>query len=506
MAGTRSGGYQRTISLSPDDLDFVEPLPKQLVLECPICYCLLFNPHIVSCCGNHFCEHCLERVKEDENPCPMCKSEFTSLRNKALQRDINQLEVLCPNSNNSGSNNIKKDPHCQWSGELGMLEHHLNIGHRHGDCTFAVIGCIYGCGHSDKRGCLSDHELVCSKRPFSCDYCGEYESTCEDVTDRHWKECRMYPVECPNVCQLKYLARGKVREHLDNDCDLQVVSCKFSWANCDVRAQRFKLHEHLENSVIDHLEKLCTAFLDLSDSTQKLKQANEVLTETVAQLQKQESQTQVEVKQLKVQNTHLTEAIDFLMSENDTLKQHVTKKFNESRAEQEVLKRRSFSLECSIGLPPFSFIMDNLQEHLRLNTIFFSPPFYSRIGGYRFRIKVTPNGIFFGEGTHISLTVYIMKGVFDDYLGWPFRGNITVALLDQLNDLDHKFEMLTFDKGTSIKASGRVLNGDINEKGLVMYEFFDHSWLKPNSKKRKVYVKDDKLLFKVVDAVSSDTI
>ena len=505
MAGTRSIGYQRTISLCPDELNFVETPPKQLVLECPICYGLLFNPHIVSCCGYHFCEHCLERVKEDENPCPMCKEQFTSLRNKALERDINQLEVLCPNSGNKSADQTDlAESSCAWSGELGLLEGHLNIGQRNGNCEFVIVGCMYGCGNTDKRSDLGNHEIVCPKRPFSCDYCREYESTCEDVTDRHWKECLLYPIECPNFCQLRYFARGQLQKHLSNDCELEVVSCRFSWAGCDIKIQRQKLGEHEQQNIAGHLEKLSLTSSELLNTVNALKQTNHVLENAVMLLQQQETEVKAKVQQLVDQNADLNKTVNTLQYENDTLKQQVTKMFTESRAEQEVLARRSFSLESSIGLPPFSFIMDNLQEHLEHNIDFFSPPFYSYIGGYRLRIKVTPNGIFFGEGTHISLTVYIMKGVFDDYLRWPFRGSVTIALMDQLNDSDHKVETITFDKGTSIKASGRALGIDINEKGLVMYEFFDHSWLKPSSKKRRLYVKDDKILFKVVSVCTAD--
>ncbi len=499
MAGTRSSGYQRSLSLCPDELDFVDPPPKQLLLECPICYGLLYNPHIVSCCGYHFCEHCLERVKEDENPCPMCKEQFTSLRNKALQRDINQLAVLCPNASNKEhrSDDIAESS-CDWSGELGLLEGHLEIGHRNGGCKFVTVGCMYGCGHLDKRRDLTSHEVICPKRPFSCDYCGEYESTCEDVIDVHWKECLMYPVECPNLCQLRYLARGQLPKHLKNDCELEVVLCHFSWTGCNLKVQRQKLEEHEQQNIVSHVQKLSLVSSELLNTVEGLKQSNDILQNAVTLLQQQEIETNAKIQHLKDRNTELDKTVNTLQYENDTLKQQVTKMFIESRAEQEVLKRRSFSLESSIGLPPFSFIMENLQEHLQKNIDFFSPSFYSYIGGYRLRIKVTPNGIFFGEGSHLSLTVYIMKGVFDDYLRWPFRGSVTVALLDQLNDTDHKVETITFDKGTSIKASGRVIGRDINEKGLVMYEFFDHSWLKPNSKNRKLYVKEDKILFKVV--------
>lgn len=516
MAGTRSL-YQRTISLSPDDLNFVEAPPKQLVLECPICYSLLFNPHIVDCCGHHFCEHCIQRVKDDETPCPMCKEEmYTSMKDKGFQRIINQLIIFCPNSTGDKDSvdcaNVESNADCEptggskceWSGEIGLLEGHLNVDNRIGDCQFVVVGCMHGCGHSDMRLKLSKHESMCSQRPYSCDYCGDYESTLEDVVDRHWKECSMYPIECPNKCELRYLARGLLAVHLKEDCELEVVPCPFAWTGCDTRVQRLALNKHKTDSIQEHMEKLTLSAYKNMQRMELLEGDNQTMKATIAELEDNGKRAAIEIHALESKNEKLEKAVTTLQYENDTLKHQVTKMFTESRAEQAVLARRSFSLESSIGLPPFSFIMDNAEEKFRWNTLFLSPPFYSHIGGYRLRIQVTPNGIFFGEGTHISLTVFIMKGVFDDYLKWPFRGSVTIALQDQLDNTEHKTETVTFDNGTSQKASGRVIKNDINEKGLVMYEFFDHAWLKPTSKKRKIYVKDDKLLFKVVSVTTND--
>ena len=42
------------------DHDFVDP-PKDL--ECPVCMLVLRDPHLISCCGNHFCRNCISRVR-----------------------------------------------------------------------------------------------------------------------------------------------------------------------------------------------------------------------------------------------------------------------------------------------------------------------------------------------------------------------------------------------------------------------------------------------------------
>ena len=52
------------------------------------------------------------------------------------------------------------------------------------------------------------------------------------------------------------------------------------------------------------------------------------------------------------------------------------------------------------------------------------PGFYTYQHGYKMCIHVDPNGVADGEGTHISIFTYLMKGLYDDHLKWPFRGNI----------------------------------------------------------------------------------
>ena len=39
--------------------------------------------------------------------------------------------------------------------------------------------------------------------------------------------------------------------------------------------------------------------------------------------------------------------------------------------------------------------------------------------------------------THVSVYVYLMKGEYDSRLVWPFRGDITIQLVNHNNDQDH---------------------------------------------------------------------
>ena len=57
--------------LAKDQLKFVDPPMDEF--NCPICLGILQEPYLTACCGNHFCEACIEKVKEGANKCPLCQ-------------------------------------------------------------------------------------------------------------------------------------------------------------------------------------------------------------------------------------------------------------------------------------------------------------------------------------------------------------------------------------------------------------------------------------------------
>ena len=69
----------------------------------------------------------------------------------------------------------------------------------------------------------------------------------------------------------------------------------------------------------------------------------------------------------------------------------------------------------------------------------YSVPFFTSQRGYRMRLQLYLDGVGSGKSTHISLYMFIMRGDFDDLLSWPFRKEVTMALLSQ----DKKVEMIS---------------------------------------------------------------
>ena len=243
------------------EYEFMDTPPEDI--HCPICLLVLQEPYLTSCCGNHFCKKCIERVKGSWQPCPLCKSSnFTIMLDKFFKRKINELKVKCPNS----------DEGCEWSGELGDAQKHISpLG---GSCCFVEVSCDYRCGSQVVRRDLKEHKAnVCTQRPFSCTYC-RYRSTYEDITERHWLECKVYPLHCPNQCGAKEMKRKCLEKHLKVECPLAVVECDFHFAGCDARISRKDMTKHISENMASHLlmmPKVCLGFREqLSEKDQKI--------------------------------------------------------------------------------------------------------------------------------------------------------------------------------------------------------------------------------------------
>ena len=157
--------------------------------------------------------------------------------NPKLKRTLNGLLVYC---------SFKEAGSGQWRGELGDLKGHLTrdpVSKCRG-CKFVDVECFY-CENKFKRCFIEEHEnSECSKRIICCDYCGDYESTFEDIKENHVTVCPSRPVSCPNVCGEMPLYKD-LSEHLATSCPLQVVDCCFSYAGCEAKVLRRDIEAHV---------------------------------------------------------------------------------------------------------------------------------------------------------------------------------------------------------------------------------------------------------------------
>ncbi len=138
------------------------------------------------------------------------------------------------------------------------------------------------------------------------------------------------------------------------------------------------------------------------------------------------------------------------------------------------------------GLP--NLTMTDFKKYKANKSVWDSPPVYTHHQGYKIYLIVEPNGFDTGKGTHVSVFVHFMRGEFDDSLKWPFRGAISVRLIDQLHGEDHWKYTFTYDDRMFKRVDGKVSEVEL---GWGNPQFIEYSKLEPN------YLIDNTLLFQI---------
>ena len=321
------------------ECEFVEAPADYLQSECPICLHILREPYQVTCCRKSFCRQCIERVKGSNKPFPCCnKGGFNGFPNLGLQQPLYGFKVYC----------VNKEVGCEWRGELGKLDNHLNLNlqadKEHEGCVFAEIECSY-CSDFIKRNKLLHHKNeLCDKRPFSCEYCNVYESMYDDVIHNHWPVCGCYPVQCPNKCG-SFPERQKLDDYVGKECPLTVVECDFHYAGCEVRLPRRNMPDHLKDGLVAHFSLLAVNYSLLAESHKRQQDEIEALNKTYYQ---------EEIKALKGRQEE----------EIKTMKGEIDK-----------LKKQTEYLRLNMPIFPMDFIVKNPDS-------WSSTPFYSHNQGY----------------------------------------------------------------------------------------------------------------------------
>ena len=259
---------------------------------------------------------------------------------------------------------------------------------------------------------------------------------------------------------------GELREldnHLNSDppadkslqgCSHAEISCPLNYAGCNVRLTRKDMVGHLECEAVQHL----------------LLQA------------RNQSLLLVSMKNLHMENEELRSII------------------GEIREEKQYLEQRLTDLEAKIGAPltkyrqptkVVEFVMKDFEKLKREHTAWYSLPFYTHPQGYKMCLHINANGLGQGKGTHVSVYLHMMKGEFDDSLRWPFRGHITIQLVDQEEDRDHFYHTFHFTDATPVEVRERQRDRERSSSGRGPSKFIPLADLQPK------FLKNDCLKFRV---------
>ena len=335
----------------------------------------------------------------------------------------------------------KSENGCDWVGELRSLDDHLTT------CGYTFVCCPNRCGVKclgKKKNWLPrrdlDHHLndECPNRQYECPHCkvtGRYRN----ITTTHLDTCPKLEVPCPNIgCGVK-VSRCDLPDH-QSKCQFEKVPCKYAKAGCEEEPLRKDLEQH-ENDTVLHLP---------------------LAIETVCKQQEEIEELREEVKAVK--------------------EEQKTKVIGGNLAADQV--------------DSYIFKFPEFHQHCLHNREWYSPPFYTHPGGYKICINVDANGCLDRTDTYVSVYAYLMKGRNDDNLPWPFTGEVTVTLLNQLENENHHTDTVTFPEDSD-EANERVVDDERAAEGYGWDKFISHDELDFDAEDNCQYLKDDCLFFKI---------
>ena len=391
---------------------------------------------------------------------------------KALKREILELDVTC----------TYKEDGCLWKGKLRDLEKHTNISQ--GTCDYVRVLCKWKCGEMIQKKDIADHEeKSCPNRPWYLDF--------DDSRVRMLAE-RVHNLEEANSSLQGQLSSVQTQLGLMNGENEKLKA--------EVEEMKIQQSEVSQNQ-----EELVTQVGSCIDEIQKLKQQ-----EFAAKI----SYLTDEIQKLKDENVRLSREMSQLSLRRNSLDQNSEKRegnidedtssvmyddFTTSNSDPILSSTISPDVDSSA---PFSFTMKSFEHRKQQKVIWFGPSFYSHSGGYKMQLRVDSSGTQDGEGTHVSVYVYLMKGEFDDELSWPFQGHVTVRILNQLKDSNHYERVIDFPKGTNPLSVNRVTLGGRVKAGHGYSQFIPVLDLIGDDEECR-YLKDDSLKFVVFATVET---
>ena len=270
--------------------------------SCIICHQLALQPTQMLCCGQTFCQLCIQRWRQTSNTCPQCRKATCTTQttpDPRLERQILSLVVYCPNYGHG----------CELSGELRSMEDHSQ------ECECAMETCPNeGCGKKVFAKLLTDHtEQHCPLRRVECPFCKQStitdqpntpplehiapfvtslenalqpslfsqlacanpplpSLTFKELCETHHSSCTKWPVFCPNACEEQFaLDRSTLQKHLADNCPIAVVPCVFGDEGCEEKVPREDMQQHVEEKMAAHLMMLHKGFVKLKQENEELK-------------------------------------------------------------------------------------------------------------------------------------------------------------------------------------------------------------------------------------------
>lgn len=316
-----------------------------------------------------------------------------------------------------------------------------------------LSGC---CGHHFCLKCLR----TLQRRQSACPMCKEpkFTAVLNKNLQRVISNFRIYCPMKSNGCTWQGFVKS-INGHLmegqrEGECPYVRFACE---NKCGLLVERCRLREH-ENEICPKRPSF-----DLVEVTRKLQMAltsNSHLSKSIADLEESngdrakhisalEQQLSIAIAEIKLLKTRVSALENREGAMGVTVIPATSSPVPVAVSSSGAVKAVSNpSMDLMLRLVPYEFTFNNYARRCESPELWFCRPFYSHPCGYKICIRVAPQGLGNGEGTHVSIHTYLMKGEYDDNLRWPFRGDVTIQLLNQLGDECHHEQTTYFNDRT----------------------------------------------------------
>ena len=410
---------------------------------CILCRLLVKEARQTECCGRIMCEECLGRYKKTVLTfrCPNCRSPLNGkhFKDATTDRTVQLIKIYC----------VNKTRGCTWQGKLQELSSHIAEG-----CIHELKICD-ACSQVVQRKNLDDHQKkTCKKRDFTCPHC-KTTGLHDDITTSHLQVCTHVPLPCPVQGCSQKIRRCDINSHR-LVCPNMVVNCLFHAQGCVMMVKRQDIADHCQICPKRHHTCPHCKMEGVYDfiNTQHSNECPEVLIPCTNQSCKEkvkrcelDSHYQVCPKEIiKCPYSSIGCAAKIKRDEVDKHEEKNTKEHLRF-ALRHISLLEAKSHPVVIKCP---YTQDN----------WLSPGFYTSIGGYHAKLNVYIHGKDEGVAGYIAVFFVLIPGKYDDIIDWPFQGDITVELLNQLQDLNHFKVKLRFNGQTPDEVKRRKFDSD----------------------------------------------
>ena len=326
-------------------------------------------------------------------------------------------------------------------------------------------------------------KVYCTNSEEGCKWKGTINETDTSI-EAHLYSCPYQLIPCTNECGGN-IRRNTLETHLTVNCPKRLVKCEYCQEKlpyCQIKSDR-----HL-NKCPDYPLKCSNEECAKKIPRGLLESHNETCPKAIITCEYNTVGCNKKMKREEKEEHN---------------KESVQEHLQMTKRHLQMAKETIESLRTQVSSPFVAKLMQYTQK-THNDEIWYSPGFYTSPGGYRMMLHVYTNGTSSGKGTHVSCGICLLPGEYDDKLEWPFQGEVTIELLNQLEDMNHVKGTIHYNESTSEKCKQIVVAGT-RSKGWGAPRFIPHSELEYNPITNCQYLKDDSLYFRVSVKVTSKT-